>query len=208
MTSGLLTRFEVKLGREKDFETAVQSALPMVLKVPSTPVWLAVRFGGWAYGIIDFFPNKQARAAHLAGPVGHSVLGAVGPLLVAQARVESFDVLAHHVAAGADGETARKGLLGIFRAKQWREAQIETFLRQQVESAAQEAPAALSFAMVFGERRYGMFSAFADDAGRSVHVQGAPQQLSIHLASLEGGAPALEMVDITAAKIAPGLNAL
>ena len=60
-----------------------------------------------------------------------------------------------------------------------------------------------SFAIAFGEQRYGMFSAFADEAGRSTHVHRAPEQLSIHLPSVDGDAPAVEMVDITAAKIAP-----
>lgn len=201
LTSGRLTRFQVKLGRDEEFETIVKSALPLVFKQRSTPVWFAVRFGNSSYGIIDVFLSKQARAAHLAGPVGHSVLGDVGPLLAAPARVEHFDVLAHHIAAGADGKTTSKGLLGNFRAKQWREAGIETFLRQQVGSAVHERQTVASFAIAFGEQRYGMFSAFADEAGRSTHVHRAPEQLSIHLASLDGGAPALEKVDITAAKI-------
>lgn len=204
LAAGLLTRFQVEPGRDKEFETAVQSALPLVFKQRGTPVWLAVRFGNSSYGIIDFFPNKQARAAHLAGPVGHSVLGDVGPLLATPPRVEHFDVLAHFIAAGADSGATKKGLLGIFRAKQWREAGSETFLRQRVGSAGDDGQTVASFALAFGERHYGMFSAFADEARRSMHLRGVPDQLSMHLASLDDGAPALEMVDITAAKIAPG----
>ena len=203
LTSGLLTRFQVELGRDEEFETAVQSALPLVFKQRSTLVWFALKFGKSSYGIIDVFPTEQARAAHLGGSVGHSVLGEVGPLLATPARVEHFDVLAHHIAAGANGKTTTKGVLGTFKAKQWREAEIDTFLRQQVGSAAHDGQTAASFAIAFGERRYGMFIAFANDADRSERVQSAPEQLSIHLPSVDGDAPAVEMVDITAAKIAP-----
>jgi quinol monooxygenase YgiN len=203
LTSGLFTRFQVESGREKEFETAMTPALQLVLKQRSTHVWFALRFGDSSYGIIDVFQNKQARAAHLAGPVGQSVLSSVGPLLATPARVEHFDVLAHHIVSGADGNTATKGLLGIFRAKEWREAEIGTFLRQRVGSVAYEGQAVASFALAFGERRYGIFSAFADAAARSVRLHGAPERLSIHLPSLDGGAPALETADITAAKIAP-----
>ena len=202
-TAGLLTRFQMAPGRDEEFEAAVQSALPLVLKQPGALAWFVLKFGDASYAILDAFPNKQARAAHLAGPVGRSVLGDVGPLLATPAHVEPFDVFAHHIAADTGGTTAGKGLLGTFRARQWREAQIETFLRQQVEGTVEDGQTVAAFAMAFGERRFGMFSVSADVAGRAVRAEAARDHLSIHLAALEGGARALEMVDITVAKIAP-----
>ena len=201
ITSGLLTRFQVESGRASEFEASLASALPLVARERSALVWFAVRFGPSEYGIIDFFANEQARARHLAGPVGQFVLAEGGPSMAEPPSVERFDILAHCISADVPSASVTKAALYTFTVRTWRNAETEMLLRQCGESARQEEEVVAWMGMAFGEQRYGMFAAFRDEADRSVHLaEGAPRQLAGHAPALEG-APDGSMLDVVAAKL-------
>jgi hypothetical protein len=201
ITSGLLTRFQVESGRASEFEASLASALPLVARERSTFLWFAMRFQPSEYAIIDLFPNEQARARHLAGPVGQFVLGEGGPSLAEPPRVERFDVLGHCIEEDVPGDAVTKAVLLTFTVREWRETETETLLRQYGGHAEQQQQVIAWLGMAFGERRYGMFAAFRNEASYSGYLaHGAPHELAKHTPALEGATDVC-MMDVVAAKL-------
>ena len=199
MTRGLLTRFEVQPDRDEEAKVHLKSVMPLVAQARATLAWFAMRFAPAQYGIIDFFPNEQARAVHLAGPVGQYVLGTEGPLSVAPAHVERFDVLAAHLAQDANSDSVRHGLLLRFSVKEFRRTEVDIFLRQS--TASMPAQCVMTIAMAFGEKRYGLFGAL-DHGGAKAMTEGFIGELANHSEALTADESSFSVVDIVAAKIA------
>jgi quinol monooxygenase YgiN len=90
----LLVRLEARPGKEEAVEEFLRSALPMVEQEPGTRPWLAVRFGESTFGIIDAFPDEDARNTHLSGPVGSALSERADELFSAPPEISRLDVLA------------------------------------------------------------------------------------------------------------------
>jgi quinol monooxygenase YgiN len=93
VTVGLLVRLEAKPGREDEVASRLASAVAMVNNEAGTPVWLGVRFGPTAFGVLDAFPDDDARQAHLSANLG-ALQAAAAQLCVAPPTVEPFGVVA------------------------------------------------------------------------------------------------------------------
>lgn len=90
------------------------------------------------------------------------------------------------------------------QAKPGKEAQVEAFLKSALPLANQEAGTLLWFALKFGPSTFGIFDAFADNAGRQAHLNGAiAAALMANAADLLAEMPTIESVDVLAAKL-PG----
>lgn len=90
------------------------------------------------------------------------------------------------------------------QAKPGKEAQVEAFLKSALPLANQETGTLLWFALKFGPSTFGIFDAFADDAGRQAHLNGAiAAALMANAADLLAEMPTIESVDVLAAKL-PG----
>ncbi len=63
-------------------------------------------------------------------------------------------------------------LLVRLQAKPGREADVESFLEKGLALANQESTTPVWFALRFGPSTFGIFDAFADEAGRSAHLSG------------------------------------
>jgi quinol monooxygenase YgiN len=89
-------------------------------------------------------------------------------------------------------------------AKPGKEKELEAFLRAQLPYALGEPHTTAWFAVKIGKSTYGIFDAFADEAGRQAHLGGEiARNLGRIAADLLAAAPTIESLDVLAAKL-PG----
>jgi quinol monooxygenase YgiN len=93
-------------------------------------------------------------------------------------------------------------LLVRLEAKPGKEAAVEKFLAGALPLANQEATTPVWFALRMGPSTFGIFDAFADDAGRQTHLSGPiASALMANAAELLARAPQIEQVDVLAVKL-------
>lgn len=90
----LWVMLEAKPGKEKDLESFLSSALPLVAAEPATITWYALRLGPAKFGIFDTFPDEVGRQAHLQGKVAAALLAKAPELLAKAPSIEKISVLA------------------------------------------------------------------------------------------------------------------
>ncbi len=96
----------------------------------------------------------------------------------------------------------RVGLLVRLQAKPGKEAEVASFLESGLALANQEAATVVWFALRLGPSTFGIFDAFADEAGRKAHLEGPiAAALMAKAADLLAEPPKIEQVDVLAAKI-------
>ena len=89
-------------------------------------------------------------------------------------------------------------------AKPGQEAAVADFLASALPLANAESGTTAWFALKFGPSTFGVFDAFADEAGREAHLQGAiAAALMANAAALLSTPPVIEKIDLLAAKL-PG----
>ena len=88
------------------------------------------------------------------------------------------------------------------QAKPGREADVESFLEKGLALANQESTTPVWFALRFGPSTFGIFDAFADEAGRSAHLSGPiAAALMANAPDLLAEPPQIERVDVLGAKL-------
>ncbi|HEX4673818.1 MAG TPA: antibiotic biosynthesis monooxygenase [Steroidobacteraceae bacterium] len=93
-------------------------------------------------------------------------------------------------------------LLVRLEAKPGKEAAVEKFLAGALPLANQEATTPVWFALRLGPSTFGIFDAFADNAGRQTHLSGPiASALMANAAELLARAPQIEQVDVLAVKL-------
>ncbi len=96
----------------------------------------------------------------------------------------------------------RVGLLVRLQAKPGKEAEVASFLESGLALANQEAATVVWFALRLGPSTFGIFDAFADEAGRKAHLEGPiAAALMAKAADLLAEPPKIEQVDVLVAKI-------
>ncbi|MBK9308816.1 MAG: antibiotic biosynthesis monooxygenase [Nitrospira sp.] len=94
------------------------------------------------------------------------------------------------------------GLLVRLQAKPGKEAEVAGFLESGLALANQETATVVWFALRLGPATFGIFDAFADEAGRKAHLGGQiAAALMAKAADLLAEPPKIEQVDVLAAKI-------
>ena len=87
-------------------------------------------------------------------------------------------------------------------AKPGKEAELTAFLMQGLELARQEATTPVWFALRIGPSTFGIFDAFADEAGRRAHLNGPiAQALMAQAPNLLASPPVIERVEVLGAKL-------
>jgi len=87
-------------------------------------------------------------------------------------------------------------------AKPGKDAELAAFLMQGLELARQEATTPLWFALRIGPSTFGIFDAFADEAGRRAHLNGPiAQALMAQAPNLLASPPVIERVEVLGAKL-------
>ena len=93
-------------------------------------------------------------------------------------------------------------LLVQLQAKPGREADVESFLEKGLALANQESTTPVWFALRLGPSTFGIFDAFADEAGRSAHLSGPiAAALMANASDLLAEPPQIEHVDVLGAKL-------
>jgi quinol monooxygenase YgiN len=98
--------------------------------------------------------------------------------------------------------TVRKALLARFEARPGKEAAVADFLAGAVALANQEQRTVCWFALQLGPSTFGVFDAFADEAGRQAHLNGPIAQALIAKSDeLFSRPPQIDPVELLAAKL-------
>ena len=97
---GLLVRMTAKPGKDAAVDAFLKSALPLVNAEAGTTAWFAVRMGTGQYAIMDFFPDDDARNAHLNGAVAKALMSKATELLEKVPDIQKIDVLAEKLPKG------------------------------------------------------------------------------------------------------------
>ena len=93
-------------------------------------------------------------------------------------------------------------LLVRLQAKPGKETAVASFLESALALANQEATTPVWFALRLGPSTFGIFDAFADEAGRSAHLAGPiAAALMANAAELLAEPPQIDKVDVLAAKL-------
>ncbi|NJN70625.1 MAG: antibiotic biosynthesis monooxygenase [Nitrospira sp.] len=88
------------------------------------------------------------------------------------------------------------------KAKPGKEADVAQFLESGLALANQEATTPIWFALRLGPATFGIFDAFADEAGRKAHLAGPiAAALMAKASELLAEPPQIEQVDVLGAKI-------
>ncbi len=96
----------------------------------------------------------------------------------------------------------RVGLLVRLQARPGKEAEVASFLESGLALANQETATPVWFALRLGPSTFGIFDAFADEAGRKAHLGGQiAAALMAKAPELLAEPPKIEQVDVLAAKI-------
>ena len=90
----LWVMLDAKPGKEKELESFLSGALPLVQAEPATITWYALRLGPGKFGIFDTFPDEAGRQAHLQGKVAAALMAKASELLAKPPSIEKISVLA------------------------------------------------------------------------------------------------------------------
>ena len=87
-------------------------------------------------------------------------------------------------------------------AKPGKEKEVSQFLQAGLGLAQQEGTTPVWFALQLGPSTFGIFDAFADEAGRQAHLNGPiAQALGANAPKLLAQAPSIERIDVLGAKL-------
>ncbi|MEO5896230.1 MAG: antibiotic biosynthesis monooxygenase [Vicinamibacterales bacterium] len=93
-------------------------------------------------------------------------------------------------------------LLARLEAKPGKEAEVEALLKDALPLANAETATTVWFALKLGPSTFGIFDAFANDAGRQAHLAGQiAAALMAKAPELLSQPPTIEQVDVLAAKL-------
>ena len=96
----------------------------------------------------------------------------------------------------------RLALLARVEAKPGKEDEVAEFLRSALPLAEAEPATTVWFALRIGKSTFGIFDAFADEAGRQAHLSGQiAAALMAKAPELFAAPPVIEKVDLLAAKL-------
>lgn len=93
-------------------------------------------------------------------------------------------------------------LFARLEAKPGKEAEVEAFLNAGLELARREATTPLWFALKLSPTTFGVFDAFADEAGRQAHLSGPiAQALMAKAPDMLASPPSIEPIEVLGAKL-------
>ena len=109
-----------------------------------------------------------------------------------------------HTAPKQEPAMIRNALFVRLEAKPGKEKELAQFLNAGLDLARQEGTTPVWFALQLGPSTFGIFDAFADEAGRQAHLNGPiAQALGANAPNLLAQAPSIERIDVLGSKL-PG----
>ena len=98
------------------------------------------------------------------------------------------------------GTTITTGLLARFDATHGKQDNIAALLKSAVAMLPDEPATLAWYGLKFGRHEFRIFDAFADDAGREAHLNGAIAKALLGARAMLDAAPAIEKVRVLAHK--------
>jgi quinol monooxygenase YgiN len=96
----------------------------------------------------------------------------------------------------------KPGIFVRLEAKSGKEEELAAFLMQGLELAKKETTTPVWFALRLGGGSFAIFDAFADEAGRQAHLNGAiAKALMAQAPNLLAEPPAIQQLDVMGAKL-------
>ena len=107
-----------------------------------------------------------------------------------------------HTAQSQEPTVIKNALFVRLEAKPGKEKDLAQFLRTGLDLARQEGTTPVWFALQLGPSTFGIFDAFADEAGRQAHLNGPiAQALGANAPNLLAQAPSIERIDVLGTKL-------
>jgi quinol monooxygenase YgiN len=126
------------------------------------------------------------------------------PLADIAAGPETANSQMHSLVQPEDHSMTKFALFVRLEAKPGQEAAVADFLASALPLANAESGTTAWFALKFGPSTFGVFDAFADEAGRQAHLHGPiAAALMANADALLSTPPNIEKIDLLAAKL-PG----
>jgi quinol monooxygenase YgiN len=123
---------------------------------------------------------------------------------LANVSMSRLSYLRSVIAPAKEKSMVKLALYVRLEAKPGQEVALKAFLESALPLAQAEASTPVWFALQFGPSTFGVFDAFANEAGRQAHLDGAiAAALMAKAAELLATPPRIEKVDLLAAKV-PG----
>jgi quinol monooxygenase YgiN len=94
VTTGLIVVLEARPGKEDALAAFLRKAVPLVEEEAQTIAWFAIKLGASSFAIVDVFPDRSGRRAHLTGPVAAALAARAEDLLAEPLEIQHVDVLA------------------------------------------------------------------------------------------------------------------
>ena len=107
-----------------------------------------------------------------------------------------------HTAQRQESAVIKNALFVRLEAKPGKEKDLAQFLHTGLDLARQEGTTPVWFALQLGPSTFGIFDAFADEAGRQAHLNGRiAQALGANAPNLLAQAPSIERIDVLGSKL-------
>ena len=107
-----------------------------------------------------------------------------------------------HTAQRQESAVIKNALFVRLEAKPGKEKELAHFLREGLDLARQEGTTPVWFALQLGPSTFGVFDAFADEAGRQAQLNGPiAQALAANAPKLLAKEPSIERIDVLGAKL-------
>ena len=106
-----------------------------------------------------------------------------------------------HTAQRQESAVIKNALFVRLEAKSGKEKELAQFLQAGLGLAQQEGTTPVWFALQLGPSTFGIFDAFADEAGRQAHLNGPiAKALGANAPNLLAQAPSIERIDVLGTK--------
>jgi len=107
-----------------------------------------------------------------------------------------------HTDQSQETTVIKNALFVRLEAKPGKEKELAQFLRTGLDLARQEGTTPVWFALQLGPSTFGVFDAFADEAGRTAHLNGPiAQALGANAPNLLAQPPSIERIDVLGTKL-------
>jgi quinol monooxygenase YgiN len=92
-------------------------------------------------------------------------------------------------------------MLVRFEAKPDKVEEVESVLKSALDQVREETTTTIWCALRLGPTTFGVFDAFADDAGRQAHLEANGEAMTARAGTLFAAPPFIEPVDVIAGKL-------
>jgi quinol monooxygenase YgiN len=96
-TQALVVKMVARPETRDEVAAFLGGAVDLANQEPGTPVWFALRTDESTFWIVDAFPGRAERQAHLDGPIAAALMANADRLLASPPEILPADVLASKV---------------------------------------------------------------------------------------------------------------